>query len=288
MTIHLIYGKIKQINSMEGGKDMFLTRKSFWKISIMAICYIVLGSACIAVGIAFTCFQTDATLLFVLGALLYLFCPLLILWGRYAEGKGILINLGNKLVGHELKPAEFIKRYEDLKSATDLVIKKPSMEILHLVAIAYDSLDDKENCLSAVDEMIAVASEKKKSFAKLIKTSILFSYGMTEEAEALFIEVQGTELNFLCQTLRDSLLKSDRAMAMGDYKTVEIYNLKLLAQTFPKLNNLSKLLLHFKLGEIYEKLQDKEKAIFYYQYCVNHGGETAIKEAAKNALERVS
>ena len=53
--------------------------------------------------------------LLILGIIVYLLCILMIFWGRYAEGKGKLINLGNKLVRNELKPAEFILHYESLK-----------------------------------------------------------------------------------------------------------------------------------------------------------------------------
>ena len=91
----------------------------------------------------------------------------------------------------------------------------------------------------------------------------------------------------MTSSLYDATLKSDRAMAVGDYKTVEAYSLKMLAQSFPKLDNLGKLVVHYKLGEVYEKLQDKEKAISYYQYCEINGGETAIKESAKEKLQQL-
>lgn len=266
---------------------MFLTKKGFWKIAILAICYVVLGSFCVVMGIVFASLDIDPKFLFVLGAISYGLCPLFIVCGRYSESKGKLINLGNKLVRNELKPSEFIKEYQRLRNATDLVINKPSIEVLQLVAIAYDALDDRENCLATVDEMLAVASKKKKTFAKLIKSSLLFSYDMTEEAEVLFAEARASKQDFLCQALSDAILKSDRAMAMGDYKTVEIHNLKMLTQTFPKPDNLSKLIIHFKLGEVYEKLQNKEKAISYYKYCIDHGGETAIKGSAKSALDKM-
>ncbi|MBQ9737299.1 MAG: hypothetical protein IJV86_02700 [Clostridia bacterium] len=174
-----------------------------------------------------------------------------------------------------------------MKNSTDLVVNKPSIEILQLVATAYDSLDDRENCLSAVEEMISVASVKKKTFAKLIKCSFLFSYDMIDEAEAIFTETRTSKQNFICQALSDAIFKSDRAMAMGDYKTVEAHNLKMLSQTFPKLDNLSRLIIHYKLGEVYEKLQSYEKAILYYKYCIDNGGETAIKKSAKTALQRI-
>ena len=266
---------------------MFLTKKGFLKIVIMALCYFAIGSFCIVAGIILATLDANAIFLFVLGAICYGLCPIIVAWGRYAEGKGKLISLGNKLVRNELKPNEFITEYQRLKDSTELVVNNPSIEILQLVAIAYDSLDDRKNCLSVVEEMVSVASEKKKTFAKLIKCSFLFSYDMTEEAETIFTEVRASKQNFICQALTDSIFKSDRAMAMGDYKTVEAYNLKTLSQTHPKLDNLSKLMLHYKLGEVYDKLQSYEKAIPYYKYCIDNGGETAIKESAKSALDRI-
>ncbi len=154
-----------------------------------------------------------------------------------------------------------------------------------MVAVAFDSLDDRENALATVDEMIDVASDKRKAFANLFKISFLFSYNKNEEAELLFDEVQKQKLDFMCQSIVDAILKSDRAMAIGDYKTVETYNLKMLERRFPKLDNLGKLVVHYKLGEVYEKMQDKEKAVAYYQYCATCGGETAIKESAIGKLQ---
>ena len=75
-------------------------------------------------------------------------------------------------------------------------------------------------------------------------------------------------------------------MAMGDYKIAEAENLRLLEQTFPKLDNLGKLLVHYELGKIYENLDNTEKAVTHYQYCVEFGGETAIKESAKEAIKK--
>ncbi|MBE6662311.1 MAG: tetratricopeptide repeat protein [Ruminococcaceae bacterium] len=266
---------------------MFLTKKAFWKIVIMALCYFTIGSFCIATGVMLTILDADANFSFVLGAFCYVFCPIMIVWGRYAEGKGKLINLGNKFVRNELKPYEFIKEYLQLKNSTDLVVNKPSIEILQLLAIAYDSLDDRESCLSVVEEMVSIASDKKKTFAKLIKCSFLFSYNRINEAEAIFTEARTSNQNFMCQALADAIFRSDRAMAMEDYKTVEAHSLKTLSQTFPKLDNLSKLILHYRLGEVYEKLQNYEKAISYYKYCIDNGGETAIKASAKSALQRI-
>ncbi len=101
---------------------MFLTKKGFIKILIMAIAYFIVGSLSITAWVIFRSIGIPAKALLVLGIIVYLLCVIMIFWGRYAEGKGILINLGNKLVRNELKPMEFIKHYEELKNSTDLVI----------------------------------------------------------------------------------------------------------------------------------------------------------------------
>ena len=266
---------------------MFLTKKGFWKAVIVALCYCALGCFCFLLAILLNALNADAKGLLVLGIVCCALSPLLFFWGRYAEGKGKLINTGNKLIRQEFRPAEFIKQYKDLLNSSDLVVKKPSVEILELVAVAYHCLDDRENCLATVDEMVSIASEKQRALTKLIKISYLYSYGMTEEAEQLYSEIRKLKLNAICTLVADNILKGDRAKAMGDYKTVEAHCLKKLEQTFPKLDDLGKLILHFELGEVYEKMQDREKAILNYKYCADLGGETAIKTNAVSALQRL-
>lgn len=267
---------------------MFLTKKSFRKVLMIAICYFLLGSICIGSWAVFNSMGTNEGFLLILGIIAYLLCVLMTFWGRYAEGEGKLINLGNKLIRNELKPAEFIKCYEGLKNADDLVVKKPSFDVLRVALIAYDLLNDSENALATVDEIIDVASDKKQNFAKLLKTALLFSYGQNQEAEILFNEIQKQKLNIVCSGLVDVILKSDRAMAMGDYEIAEAYYLKTLARSFPKLDKTEKLLSNYHLGEVYERLHDTDKAIEHYRYCVNFGGETAIRASAIEKLQHIS
>lgn len=85
----------------------------------------------------------------------------------------------------------------------------------------------------------------------------------------------------------DSILKSDRAMILGDYKTVELYNLELLERSFPKLDNLGKLIVNYKLGEVYEKQGEIKKALARYEYCAENGGDTAIKTSASREIENL-
>lgn len=267
---------------------MFLTKKSLRKILIMAICYFAIGSIAIIFELIFASIGVADNFLLILGLITYILGLFFAICGFYAEGKGKLINLGNKLVRKELKPAEFLKEYENIKNSKDLVINKPSIEVLQLVSTAYDSLNDKENVLLTADEIIEAAKDKKKTFANLLKVSFLFSFGEKEEAELLFNETQKVKLDMMSSVLTDAIMKTDRAMAMGDYKIVEANSLKMLERSFPKLDNLGKLLINYTLGEVYEKLEENEKAVFYYNYCSNFGGETAIKESAKEKLEQLN
>lgn len=266
---------------------MLLTKKALKKILAIALCYFLLGSISITVWAVFNSMGINENFLLILGIIVYLLCGLVFLCGWYAEGKGKLINLGNRLVRNELKPSEFLNEYVTLKNSNNLIVKNPCIEILQLVAIAYDSLDQRENALATVNEMISLASKKKKMFANLFKASLMFSYDKKEEAEALFNETQKQKLDVISKSLVDSILKNDRAMAIGDYKTVEMYNLSMLKQAFPKLDNLGKLVVHYKLGEVYEKLQETDKAITYYRYCADFGGETAIRTSAVEKLQYI-
>lgn len=266
---------------------MFLSRKSLMKILIMALCYFLLGSALIALAAVFNSMSINGNILLILGISLCLLCPIVVFWGRYAEGAGKLINLGNKLVRKELKPAEFIKHYEKLRDSEDLVINKPSVDVLRVALVAYDLLGDREKALATVDEMINIASDSKKTLAKLLKSALLFSYGETQAADMLFAEAQKQRLNMICTAMADAILKSDRALAMGDYKTVEAYCLKVLSRPFPKPDKIDMLVLNYQLAKVYENLQETGKAIAHYQYCADFGGETEMKAASAEKLQQI-
>jgi tetratricopeptide (TPR) repeat protein len=272
----------------ERGEIMFLTRKGIFKIAAMSIIYFLLGVCFFALAGVSAYFQIDVKAWHIrLGAIACLVAVLLVFWGRYAEGKGKWLNRANKLVRNELRPAAFIGEYDALKNSPDLVVGKPSMELLQALTTAYDLLDDRENALATVNEMIAIAPPKRKTYARLLKASMLYSYGYVQEGEAFFNEARSGKCDFLCIALIDTILKSDRAMAMGDYKTAESHALKALAQGFPKPDPLMRLFFHFRLGEVYERMDEPTKAVPYYQYCAAHGGETALREAAVAALERL-
>ena len=265
---------------------MFLTKKSVVKIALMAILYFLIGSVSIAFGVCFNLLGLYDSSFFVIGIILYLICPLIVLWGRYSEGVGKVVARYNKLVRRELKPAEFIKEYEELKASPKLVVCKPGFALLSCLFAAYASLDDNESALSVAEEAISVAG-KKKNCALLLKASLLYSCDRVEEAERILEEVERSKPDFASQGLADMIRKSDRAMAIGDYNTVINTSLVRLEQKFPKLDNLAEVALHHVIAEAYEKLGDTENAVTYYRYCAEHGGETAYKATAASALERL-
>ncbi len=267
---------------------MFLTKKSIFKIAFLGVMYFIAGSISLAMGVHFNTQGINESPLFVIGVVLYLLCPLFVLWGRYAEGIGKLAKKYIGVLREGLRPAEFIKEYEDLTGSSDLVVCKPSTEALLFVALAYDCLDEYDMAISFAEKALAVAPSKKKTKATLFLVSILYSCGRTDEAENLFDEVQKGKLGFSAQAFADMIRKTDRAMAIGDYKTVISTELAQLEVKFPKPDNLAQLAIRHTLAVAYEKLGDTENALPYYRYCAEHGGETAIRSSARAALERLT
>lgn len=153
---------------------MFLSKKSLRKILLITISYFLLGIIGLAIATLLHILGGDATFFFVFFGIIFALGFLFLWVGLYSEGKGKMIALGTKLVRNELKPAEFIKQYEILKNSNDLVIKKPSTEILLLVMAAHNALDNDEAALAVTDEMIAIAKGKKKSRAMLLKHRFCF------------------------------------------------------------------------------------------------------------------
>lgn len=266
---------------------MFLTKKSIFKIAFLGVMYFVAGSISLALGIDLNMRGSNNVSLFIIGIVLYLLCPLFVLWGRYAEGMGKLAKKYIGVLREGLRPAEFIKEYEDLTGSSDLVVCKPSTEALLFVALAYDCLNEYDMAISFAEKALAAAPSRKKAKAALFLVSILYSCGRTDEAEKLFDEVQKGKLGFSAQAFADMIRKTDRAMAIGDYKTVISTELAQLEVKFPKPDNLAQLAIRHTLAVAYEKLGDTENALPYYRYCAEHGGETAIRSSAKAALERL-
>lgn len=267
---------------------MFLNEKGLLKALLVTAEYFVLGCFCIVCNFILSWLGAFSTFLLVLGIVVILLCPLIFLYGRYVEGKAIHINKANKLVRKQLKPAEFLKYYNSLKNNDSLIINKPSFEILYFVYCANDVLNGSISNDTVVDEMIEAANDKKKNFAQLIKVSHLYSCGRIEQADSLLYEIQKQKLDTRCNLLIDGILKVDRAKVMRDYRIAEVYLLNALNRSFPKPDNLSKLIYNYSLGEVYEGLNDTKKAIQYFEYCSKFGGETAIKSVSAEKVKSLT
>ena len=267
---------------------MFLTRKALRKIRLLVGAYFAIGAFCLVAWLVLYVVsrREEGPLLVILGLLCFLLGLLFRQVGRYAEGKGRLINSGNKLILHQLLPDEFIRLYQEMRDGPDTVIAKPDFDVLRLVIAAYDALGDTEHTLETLSEMRSIAPDKKKPQVKLLTASVLFSVGRVEEAEPLFNEGRQEGTDVMTRSMADLVLKSDRAMALGDFSTAELYYRQALTQPFPKATPLSLLYGHFALARICSKTGRLEEAKVHCTYCVENGGHTAVQaEAVKMAEE---
>lgn len=263
---------------------MFLSRKALEKIRFLAGAYFLLGVLCLVAFAVFQSLQAGGMVLLLLGVICFVCGFLSYMAGRYTEGKGNLINSGNKLVFHELRPGEFIRIYEEKRDYPDNVISTPDYDVLQLLVTAYDALGDPDSALEVLEQMGAIAPEKKKIHVKLLKTGLLFSIGRVDEAGLLYAEVVSSDMDMITKALLDVVMRSDRAMALGDYATSEGYYLQALRAPFPRNTPLSILYAHFALAKIYVATGRAEEAKIHLNYCIQNGGDTNIKPDSKEIL----
>lgn len=266
---------------------MFLTKKALTKIRLMTGVYCILGVLFLIISGILVSFLVKSIFLVILGIVCFPLAAVCYASGKYTEGKGKLINSGNKLVFQQLRPAEFIRLYEEKRDHPDNVIARPDFEVLQLLATAYDALGDTDRELKILEQLISIASEKKKGLAKLMKSAVLFSVGKVEEADLLYSEVLSGKTDLLTKATLDTITKSDRAMALGDYTIAETYYRQLLTQTFPKNTPLSILYAQFNLAKIYYATGRYDDAKIQLQHCIETGGETGIKSESANMLTKL-
>lgn len=266
---------------------MFLTKKSLKKIRLLTVAYLILGVICFAFYAVFTSLFIECNFLLILGIISWAFGAVFCATGRYAEGKAKLLNMGNKLVLRELRPAEFVRLYEQARDCTNNVVSKPDFDVLQMVSMAYDAMGDTERELETLDQMFLIADDKKKTRVKLLKASVLYSVGRLSEADKLYNEALNEKMDLLAQTTLDAVIKGDRAMALGDFATAEAYHKQMLARTTIKNIPLSVLVIHFSLATIYYKTERFDEAKIHLDYCVKNGGETGMKSAAADMLNNL-
>ena len=266
---------------------MLIDKKGYRKIILFIGLYLTTGCILVFPSLLWAMLGAEYEIPY-LGIAVLLCCPLIWIVGRYYVGVVRVLGDGARMLRIDLRPREFIEYYESLENSPELVLNKPTVNVLTLLSLAYDLVGDREGCLAVTERIISVAGEKKKGFAKLVRASYLFSYGRVEEGELLYNEALSEAKDAASRSLADTVMKTDRAMAMGDYKTVEAYNLEVLGRSFPKADALSRLVLNSNLGEIYEKSGEPEKALLHYTYCAENGGETAIRDSAREAVKRLT
>lgn len=259
---------------------MYINKKSFSKIWLLVGAYLALAILCFFVEIIFVAFEIEGSFHIIVGCFCLVAAPLFYAWGRWAEGKGKLLNKGTQLIFHQLKPAEFIRLYEQRRDDPTNVVANPDYQVLQMLVAAYDALDEQHLALVTMDQALTVAPEKHQNRALIIKCGLLFNYGKLEEAEALYRELSSKELDFMCKTLMDAVIKSDRAMLLGDVTTAEAYYRQTMNQSFPKPTPLSLLYNHYHLAKICYRTNRREEAEEHRRYCIENGGETSSQRKA--------
>ncbi len=266
---------------------MFLTKNALKKIRRFTIAYLALAGFCFAISAIFASFMIEYKLLVVLGIISLVLCALFRATGIYAEGKGKLINSGNKLITRDLRPAEFIRLYEEKRDCPDNVISEPDFEVLHLLVVAYDALGDAHRALGTLEYMISVAPPQKHDLIKVLKSSFLYGMGKTDEAEAIYLEMTAKKTDIVTRTTLDITSAIDRAMALGDYTTAEARARQMLAQSVPKPTPLATLAINYILGKVCYKTDRFDEARQYLNYCAINGGETTYKTEAIDMLRNM-
>lgn len=260
---------------------MFLNKKSLTKIRLLTGAYLVLSASCFLIAILFSAWQIEYKSHIFLGCLSLALMPIFYKIGHFSEGKGKLITKGNQLICHQLRPAEFVRLYEEKRDDPTNVIAKPDYDVLRLLLTAYDALEDTDSALEIIDQMIQIAPAKKVHETMLLKASLLFSIkNRTQEAEAIYTDVVSAELGMLGKVLADAVMKSDRAMAFGDDATAEIFLKQSLTQKFPKPTPMSRLSAHYHLAGICYRANRLEEAEAHRKYCIENGGQTGIQAKA--------
>ena len=261
---------------------MFLTKISLRKIRLLVGADLSVAAFAFLSAIVFAFLEMECLTLVIIGCLCLVLAFLSYQLGRYAEGKGKLMAKGNELVCQQLRPADFIRLYEETLHDPDNRISNADGDVLQLLLTAYDAMGESQQALEIAEQILSIASSKKVNIAKLSKSALLFNIGRAEEAEDIYKEVICGKLDILTKAVADAVMKTDRAMFLGDYTTAENYFSQSLIQKFPKPTPLSKLSAHYYLAKICYKTDRKEEADEHRKYCIENGGETGMQREAVN------
>ena len=271
-------------HNKSGDDYMFLTKKALKKIKLLVGVYCGLGAFCLIMSIVFVCLNMEIKFLIILGVLALFLGFVFNKFGRYAEGKGKLLNLGNKLVLHQLRPAEFVRLYEQARDCPDNVVSEPDFDVLKMLVTAYDAMGEVDLMLEVIEQMLSSFDGSKQAQAKLLKSSVLFDMGKIEEAEKLYSEVLNSKMDFITKSILDDVMKTERAIALEDFTTAEA---KLKASLeIPRYNKIPLMTLYLRmdLGKVYCKTNRFDEAKDCLKYCIENSGETNIKSSAENMM----
>ena len=265
---------------------MFLSRKAMRRVWSIAAIYFVLGAVLLALSWLSAMLEIAYMFALVFGIVCIVVGVLCCFVGRYIEGTSKLIRIGNQLVYQQLRPAKFIERYEEARNAPDNIVAKPDFDVLRLAAVAYMALGDEQHVQEMLEEMYAAAPARKKQLALLFQASVLYGAGNIQEAESILDRVQHEKMGLLARSTFDMILKSDRAMALGEYGKAEVYYKQMLQQTFPQYPPLVLLSVHISLARIYYLTGRREEMEPHCNYCIQNGGETKYPSDAAKLLQR--
>ncbi len=263
---------------------MFLTRKALKKIKLLVGVYCGLGAFCLIMSIVFVCLNMEIKFLIILGVLALFLGFVFNKFGRYAEGKGKLLNLGNKLVLHQLRPAEFVRLYEQARDCPDNVVSLPDFDVLKMLATAYDAMGEVDLMLEVLEQMLTISDGSRQAQAKLLKSSVLFDMGKIEEAEKLYSEVLNSKMGVITKSMLDDVMQMERAIALEDFTTAEAKLKTSIANPRYSKIPLSALYLHMDLGRVYCKTNHLVEAKECFEYCIENSGETSVKASAENMM----
>lgn len=265
---------------------MFLTRKDIILIRLVSSSYFILAASSLIS--AYTSFKAgESFVLYIVFAVLWLFPGTLHPYtGRYNRGCAKYVNMGNKLVNKELRPADFIKAIDEKIEDRSTIVLKPHPRVLALLIAAHNLLGDNESALKYAERIATAKTKQQIISAKLLKASVLYASGKTDVAENLFHEIESINPRGIIKTNFNELRCIDRAMVSEDYALAEDYIRKKLAK--PSLIPNSMILIyHWNLYCICVKTDRENEAAIHLKYCAEHGGETAIKQKAKEMLDKL-
>ena len=163
---------------------MFLTRKALKKIRLLIGTYFALGALSFVIAVIFKLFSIENKFIIILGFVCFLLGVFFGKIGRYSEGKGKLINIGNKLVNHQLRPAEFIHLYEEKRDSSENVVSKPDFDVLILVVTAYDAWEI-PNELETLEKCFPLLP-RKKAFCKPSEILCVVQYRKNRRGRTTF------------------------------------------------------------------------------------------------------